>query len=124
MRSHSLLKPGDRVTLTVDKPEWRIHYPWGGEAHIPADLQKDLVQVRLAPLGAKVLKSHKCLEKLIIKLMEQSQRPVPPQGKIEELEYGRYIKEWAAKYGFTPQEVKDEVDKWISDVEKNWNDLY
>ena len=49
-----VFKAGDRVTLSVDKPEWRIHYPWSGEAHVPADWQKELLQVRLAPLGSPV----------------------------------------------------------------------
>ena len=57
-------------------------------------------------------------------MMEQSKQQVTPQGKIEELNVGRYIKEWATKYGFSPQQVKDEVDKWIAEVEKNWSDLY
>ena len=57
-------------------------------------------------------------------MMEQSKQEITPQGKIEELNVGRYIKEWATKYGFSPQQVKDEVDKWIAEVEKNWDDLY
>ena len=41
-------KAGDKITLVVDKPEWRIHYPWGGEARVPADLQKES---RASPSG-------------------------------------------------------------------------
>ena len=82
------------------------------------------MKVRLAPLGHIVLLSAENIEKIIIKYIEYSKPLVIPQGKIEDLDIGWYIKEWAVKYGFTAQQVKDEVDKWIKEVEENRNDLH
>ena len=39
-----IFKPGDKVTLRVDKLDWRIHLPVEGETRIPADLRKELVE--------------------------------------------------------------------------------
>ena len=47
-----------------------------------------------------------------------------PEGKPEEIDFSRYIKDWAAKYGFNAQQAREEIDKWIADIEKNQNDLY
>ena len=33
-------KAGEKVTLDIDKPGWRIQYPLEGETRIPADLEK------------------------------------------------------------------------------------
>ena len=49
---------------------------------------------------------------------------VKPEGKPDEIDFSRYIKDWAAKYGFNAQQAREEIDKWITDVEKNQNDLY
>jgi tetratricopeptide (TPR) repeat protein len=46
------------------------------------------------------------------------------EGKPEEIDFSRYIKDWAAKYGFNAQQAREEIDKWIADIEKNQNDLY
>ena len=47
-----------------------------------------------------------------------------PEGKPEEIDFSRYIKDWAVKYGFNAQQAREEIDKWITDIEKNQNDLY
>ena len=49
-----IFKSGEKVTLMVYKPGWRIQYPLDGEARIPADLKKELVEVRLLPKGSKL----------------------------------------------------------------------
>jgi hypothetical protein len=49
---------------------------------------------------------------------------VKPEGKPEEIDFSRYIKDWVAKYGFNAQQAREEIDKWIVDIEKNQNDLY
>ena len=40
------------------------------------------------------------------------------------IEFGRYIKEWAGQYGFTPQQAKAEIDKWVGEVEEKQEDFY
>ena len=117
-------KAGEKVILDVEKPDWRIQYPLDGEAQIPDDLQKTLVEVRLLPVGSKLFWTHDRIEKFIQDTAEQSKQQVKPEGKPEEIDFSRYIKDWAAKYGFNAQQAREEIDKWIADIEKNQNDLY
>ena len=46
-------KAGEKIALTVRKDGYEIHQPLNGEFRIPADLDKDLVQIRLLPLGSR-----------------------------------------------------------------------
>ena len=78
-----VFKAGEKVTLEVDKPGWRIHYPLEGETRVPADLAKEVVEVRLAPTGSKVFLAHEALEKLILGLSEKAKQQVTPEGQPE-----------------------------------------
>jgi len=53
-----VFKAGEKVTLDVEKLDWRIQYPLEGEAQIPDDPQKTLVEVRLLPVGSKLFWTH------------------------------------------------------------------
>lgn len=117
-------KAGEKVRLDVDKPDWRIQYPLDGETQIPDDRQKAPVEVRLLPVGSKLFWTHDRIEKFIQDTAAQSKQQVKPEGKPEEIDFSRYIKDWAAKYGFNAQQARQEIDKWIADIEKNQNDLY
>jgi tetratricopeptide (TPR) repeat protein len=119
-----IFKSGEKVTLDVEKPDWRIQYPLDGETQIPDEPQKTLVEVRLLPIGSKLFWTHDRIEKFIQDTAEQSKQQVKPEGKPEEIDISRYIKDWAAKYGFNAQQAREEIDKWIADTEKNQNDLY
>ena len=119
-----VFKAGEKVTLDVEKPDWRIQYPLEGETQIPDDPQKALVEVRLLPVGSKLFWTHDRIEKFIQDMAEQSKQQVKPEGKPEEIDFSRYIKDWAAKYGFNAQQAREEIDKWIAEIEKNQNDLY
>ena len=120
----NIFKAGEKVILDVEKPDWRIQYPLEGETQIPDDLQKTLVEVRLLPVGSKLFWTHDRIEKFIQDMAEQSKQQVKPEGKPEEIDFSRYIKDWAAKYGFNAQQARAEIDKWMADIEKNQNDLY
>jgi hypothetical protein len=111
-------------TLQIDKPGWRIRYPLEGEARIPADLDKELVQVQLLPVGSKLFWTHDRIEKLISDMAEKSKQQVTPEGRAETIDFSQYIKDWFVKYGFSAQQVKEEIDKWIADIEANQNDRY
>jgi tetratricopeptide (TPR) repeat protein len=119
-----VFKAGEKVTLEVDKPDWRIHYPLEGETRVPADLAKEVVEVRLAPTGSKVFLTPDALEKLVLGLSEKAKQQVTPEGQPEKIDLSRYIKDWAVKYGFGVQQVQAEVDKWVAEVENNQNDPY
>ena len=57
-------------------------------------------------------------------MAEKSKQQVTPEGRPEAIDFSRYIKDWAVKYGFNAQQAKEEIDKWIAEIEKNQNDLY
>jgi tetratricopeptide (TPR) repeat protein len=116
-------KAGERITLLVDKSDWRIQYPLEGEVRIPADLEKELVEIRLLPVGSKKFWSADRIEKFIQDTAEQAKQQVRLEGSPKDIDFSRYIKDWAAKYGFNPQEAKAEIDKWIAEVQKNQDDL-
>src|SRR2546430_1892587 len=88
-------------TLQIDKPGWRIRYPLEGEARIPADLDKELVEVQLLPVGSKLFWTHDRIEKLINDMAEKSKQQVTPEGRAETIDFSRYIKDWSVKYGFS-----------------------
>ena len=115
-----VFKPGDRVTLHIDKPGWRIHLPVAGETRVFADLQKELVEVRLLPVGSPLFLSHHHLEKLVQDLAEKSKQQLTVDNKP--VDFSRAIKDWAVKYGFSAQQAKAEIDKWIAEVKANEDD--
>ncbi|MBM3224340.1 MAG: TIR domain-containing protein, partial [Candidatus Tectomicrobia bacterium] len=117
-------KAGEKVTLDVEKPDWRIHYPLDGEVRIPDDLQKTLVEIRLLPVGSKLFWTHDRIEKFIQDTAEQSRQQVRPEGKPEDIDFSQYIKELAEKYGFTPQQAREEISKWVAETKKTARDPY
>ena len=70
----TIFKPGEKVTLVIDKPDWRIRYPLEGEARIPAELAKELVEVQLLPVGSKLFWTHDRIEKFITDVAEKSKQ--------------------------------------------------
>jgi len=117
-------KAGDQVTLEVKKPEWRILSPSEGKARIPKDLERELVTVQLLPVDSKLFWTHNRLKKFIEELSESAKKQVTPDGKPEDIDFSHAIRDWAEKYGFSPQEAMGEIEKWITQVEKNYDDLY
>ncbi len=118
-----IFKPGTRVTLSVEKKGWRIQYPLEGDARVPDDLDKELVEIRLLPIGSKKFWSADRIEKLIRDTAEKTKEQIHPEGKPQDIDFSRYIKDWANKYGFSAQQAKAEIDKWVAEAEQK-NDPY
>ena len=118
-----IFKGGSNITLSVDKKGWRIQYPLDGEARVPDDLEKELIEVRLLPVGSKKLWSADRIEKFIRDMADKAKSQVTPEGKPQDVDFSRYIKDWAVQYGFSPQQAKTEIDKWVADAEQQ-NDPY
>ncbi len=114
---------GSKITLGVEKAEWRIQYPLEGEVIIPDALEKALIDIRMLPVGSKKFWSHDRMEKFIQDIAEKAKQQVQPQGKPQDIDLSRYIKEWALRYGFSVQQAKAEIDKWATEVEQQ-NDPY
>jgi hypothetical protein len=75
-----ILRPGDRVTLIVEKKDWRVWYPLAGEARLPADPEREVVVVRLLPVGSKRFLSDASIEKLIADAQQTVKEQVRPGG--------------------------------------------
>jgi tetratricopeptide (TPR) repeat protein len=120
------LKVRGSVTLSITEPGWVVQYPLDGETPIPTNLDT-LIQVRLLPKGSKKLWSTDRIEKFIRDTAEKAKTQVKPETPKEQavaIDFGRYIKDWAGQYGFTPQQAKAEIDKWVGEVEKKQEDFY
>ena len=117
-------QPGDPVTISIDKPGWRIRFPLDGEARIPRDLLREIVPVELLQVGSKLFWTHDRIEKFIRDASERSKQEGRREDDAPSLDLGREIKDWAAKYGFSAQEAREEIDRWIADVEAVHEDSY
>jgi tetratricopeptide (TPR) repeat protein len=113
---------GDKITLDIKKEDWRIQYPLDGEVVIPAEFDKKVIPLRLLPVGSKKFWSADRIEKFIADTVERAKEQVRLEGKPEEVNFGRYIKEWATQYGFSAEEAKAEIDKWVAEVQKRQDD--
>lgn len=60
-----IFKSGAKITLAVERQDWRIQYPLDGETRVPDDLEKELLEVRLLPVGSKKFWSADRFEKFI-----------------------------------------------------------
>jgi tetratricopeptide (TPR) repeat protein len=122
-------RPGAKVTLSIDKPKWRIRYPLDGETLVPAS-PDDTIKVELLPAGSRLFWTNDRIEKFIQDTAERAKRDAQPKPResgataSQGLDFGRYIKEWAVRYGFTPQDVQKEIDRWIAETEANQDDVY
>ncbi|MFQ5709900.1 MAG: hypothetical protein ACE5HO_20790 [bacterium] len=117
-------KPGERVTVEVKEPGWGIQYPLEGETRIPADLRKELVEIRLLPLGSlKWWKTPGFIEKFVEDVADKSKQQVTPEGKPEDIDFGPFVKDWANKYGFSAEQAQEQIDKWIAEVEEYENEI-
>jgi len=116
-REVSLFQPGEKATLVVQKKDWVIHSPAEGEVRIPDDLEKEVIKIRLLPKGSHKLWSQERFQKFIQDLQEKAKAQVKPQGKPEDVDFGLYLKEWATRLGFSAQEAREQVEKWVAETE-------
>lgn len=117
-------QPGDSVTISVDKPGWRVRYPLDGEARIPRELLREIVHVELLQVGSKLFWTHDRIEKFIRDASERSKEEGKREGDAPSLDLGRDIREWAAKFGFSAREAREEIDRWVAEVETSHEDSY
>ncbi len=115
-------QPGTKVEVGIKKEDWVIYAPIDGEIIIPA-LDSDLVRIRLVQKGSKKLWSADRIEKFIQDLARKAKEQVRPEGKPQDIDFRRYIKDWATQYGFSAQQAKAQIDRWVAEVERQ-NDPY
>jgi len=110
-------QPGIKVELSVGKDGWVIFSPLAGEINLPAS-ETDLVKIRLVRKGSTKLLSDEYVKKLIQDMVGESKEQIQPKGKPQDIDLSRYIQDWAMRYGFSPQRVKAEIDKWVTEAEQ------
>ncbi|MDM8554337.1 tetratricopeptide repeat protein [Desulfococcaceae bacterium HSG7] len=118
-----IFKAGKEVTLGVLKKDWRILYPLDGVVRVPANLMKERIKVRLDKLGSHRFFSNEYFESIIEKGKEEEKK-YQAGNKEPKIDLGRYIKEWAVKYGFSFEQVRAELDKWATEIDATSTDLY
>jgi tetratricopeptide (TPR) repeat protein len=89
----------------------------GENIALPA-LDTTLVKLRLVKKGSMKLLSSERIEKSIQDMIEKSKEQIRPEGKPQDIDLSRYIQDWATRYGFSPQRVKAEIDKWVTEAEQ------
>ena len=120
-----VFKAGEKVTLVVEKEGYQILSPLGGEAWIPAELEKDLVEIRLDAVGSYRFMSREAFALLIEKIANEAKAQIKPKDEPQSKpDFTRYLKDWAVKYGLGLDEVRAELDKWAAEVEASQEDLY
>ncbi len=113
---------GEQVHLLVYKEGWVINHPLDGLWNLPNIRYQDThtTRVVLVPPGSKALWSHERIEKHIALLAtEVAKRPLPVGERPRPIDFSFYLKQWAEKYGFTPEEVKEQFDRWAEDTKES-----
>jgi tetratricopeptide (TPR) repeat protein len=119
-----LFRPGDTVTLHIKMEDYQILYPYGGRVRIPAAPRKDLVRLRLDKKGSHRFMNHEAFALLMEQVANESKEQVKTEDGPQEVDLGRYLKDWAVKYGFGIEEVRAELDKWAAEIEATSDDFY
>lgn len=110
-------QPGAKVEVGIKKDEWVIYAPIDGEVTIPA-LDSELVKIRLVKKDSPKLWSDERIEKFIRDMADKAKSQVTLEGKPQDVDFSRYIKDWAIRYGFSAQQAKAEIDKWVAEAEQ------
>ncbi|MFH2043768.1 MAG: tetratricopeptide repeat protein [Pseudomonadota bacterium] len=121
-----IFRPGETVTLEVEKPKYRILHPFAGEVRIPANLLKDLVEIILDKEGSHRFMNDAAFAKLIENTANKSKQQIKADDKRKAVDLSSDIKEWAVKLGLGIEDVQAGLDKWAADIEarrENFHEL-
>ena len=113
-------RPGNILQLEVEKVGWVID---DGGVSVPEDPIKQTVEIILLPKGSKRLTADQRLDREIGKIISKAKEQVTIKGKPQDLNLDLYLKDWATKWGFSPDEVQRTVDEWADEVEKTSGNL-
>jgi hypothetical protein len=119
-----IFKPGDTVILRVDMKDYQVLYPYGGQVRIPAAPLKDPVHIQLDKKGSHRFMTHEAFALLIEKIANEAKKQVRTDAEPQEVDLGRYLKDWAVKYGFGLDQVRVELDKWAAEIEATSDDFH
>jgi tetratricopeptide (TPR) repeat protein len=113
-------QPGQEVTLRQDRKGYVICAPLYGKQILPAEGK--LVEVRMLPEGSKLFWTHERIEEFIARTAsDAAKQPKGPEAK--ETDLSSYIDELGKTYGFTPEQVRAEIGKWMEQARKDATDF-
>ncbi len=114
---------GQEVTLRHDKKGYAICVPLLAKQLIPADLTRP-VEIRMLPEGSKLFWTHERIEEFIARTAGESAKKPPARGRPDEAtDLSAYILELGQHYGFTADEVRREIGKWMEVARKDLTDF-
>ena len=118
------LKPGHSVTLQVELEGYRILRPYGGKIRIPALPLMDPVRIELDQTGSHRFMNHEAFALLMEDVANKAKAQIKADDQPQDVDLGRYLREWAVKYGFGLNEVQAELDKWATEIEATSDNFY
>jgi len=95
-----------------------------GELPIPAPTSRERVEIRLLKLGSKRWWSDDRIEKFIADTANRAKEQIAADEGQRTPNFGCYIKEWAIQYGFSAEQAKAEIDRWVAEVRAKQDDFY
>jgi len=115
------IKAGQEVELTIDRKDLVIFSPLFGRQRIPGS-PDEIVEVRTMPKGSMAFWTPERFEEFITRTANESAKQVkgPQSG---ETDLSAVILELARHYGFTPEEVRREIGKWVEEARKDVTDF-
>ncbi len=119
-----IFRPGQEVTISVSVPGYAVYEPPGGKVRVPDDLARTRVKIQLLAKGSPKFLSDAQLRALVQGAANESvRRPATADAK-ERPDPARYLREWAAQYGFTVDQVRAELDRWAAEAGSGKADPY
>jgi len=116
-----VFKAGDTVTVRVDSKDYQIYDPPAGKVRVPADLAKTKETVRLDKTGSHRFMTTQAFNLMMENIAGKAKAEVKADQPQRKPDLTPYLKEWAAQYGFTVDQVRTELDKWSKE---STDDLY
>jgi tetratricopeptide (TPR) repeat protein len=116
------MKPGDALTIDAEKEGYRLWLPSGGAtggARVPADLDKNLLELQLVPVGSKRFLSPPAIEMLVAGMMARAREQIGHDPHPAQIRLEPYLREWATRYGLSFKAVKAAVDGWAIKTKNN-----
>jgi tetratricopeptide (TPR) repeat protein len=101
---------------------YRLWAPLEGRTLVPLDPLRQVLELKLLPAGSRRFLSDEGIESLLREAAERSKEQVNQTGKPREVELGRYVAEWARRNGLGARQVKQEVERWVAEVERTRGD--
>src|SRR5262249_22630222 len=114
--------PGQEITIRQDRKDYAICSPLFGKQLIPADLTRP-VPIRMLPLSSKLFWTHERIEAFSTRTADESARK-PRERRSGETDLSSYLDELGRHYGFTQEEIKREIGKWIETARQDQADFH